>query len=311
MQNGAGDALAATDVAGDPGFQHSNWNNLGRWGVTVPVVSSIGAASGITASWDSNNTWNTGSGTSTPDHKLMHGYLDATGQANWETVPYQFFWNENKPQVYLTGISAWLAGQGATLYDVVVYIDGDTTGRIRRILAAGDWQRGGSTGHAGQRLDLPCVCPGRRHLLRRVHAGAIVGQLGRHRRHGNFVVFPGLSADRFILRTEERDIRAPISAIQLMPVMAELHDGDTDGDGDVDLDDFAAIRDHFRMSVASRALGDLNEDGFVDFLDFREWREQLPVLSGQRCERVGTRAIVIIVRNDRRASGVQMLAQQP
>ena len=41
----------------------------------------------------------------------MHGYLDATGQANWETVPYQFFWNENKPEAYVTGLSAWLAAQ--------------------------------------------------------------------------------------------------------------------------------------------------------------------------------------------------------
>ena len=74
---------------------------------------STGAASGVTVTWDSNNTWNTGAGNSTADRKLMHGYLDATGQANWETVPYQFYWNENKPEAYVHGLGAWLAAQGS------------------------------------------------------------------------------------------------------------------------------------------------------------------------------------------------------
>jgi hypothetical protein len=56
--------------------------------------------------------------------------------------------------------------------------------------------------------------------------------------------------------------------------------GDTDGDGDVDLDDFAAIRDHFRTTVTSRTEGDLNEDGFVDFVDFDEWKDNFPFTPG-------------------------------
>ena len=48
--------------------------------------------------------------------------------------------------------------------------------------------------------------------------------------------------------------------------------GDVDCNGNINLTDFAAIRDHFRLSVGSRADGDLSGDGLVDFTDFREWK---------------------------------------
>src|SRR5206468_1297049 len=35
--------------------------------------------------------------------------------------------NRNWPLVYLTGLQAWLAGQGAAAYDLVIYSDGDAT----------------------------------------------------------------------------------------------------------------------------------------------------------------------------------------
>jgi hypothetical protein len=49
-------------------------------------------------------------------------------------------------------------------------------------------------------------------------------------------------------------------------------EGDVDGDMDVDMDDFALIRDHFQQSATAREMGDLNTDGIVDFKDFREWK---------------------------------------
>lgn len=48
--------------------------------------------------------------------------------------------------------------------------------------------------------------------------------------------------------------------------------GDVNADNHVDLADFAIINQHLRQAVQSRTLGDLNEDGVVDFLDFREWK---------------------------------------
>jgi len=49
--------------------------------------------------------------------------------------------------------------------------------------------------------------------------------------------------------------------------------GDVNCDGSVDIvTDFAAIRDHFRLSVSGRSMGDLSGDGVVNFTDFREWK---------------------------------------
>jgi hypothetical protein len=50
-------------------------------------------------------------------------------------------------------------------------------------------------------------------------------------------------------------------------------DGDTDGDGVVELeDDLNPIRLHYLQSVTMRAQGDLNGDELVTFADFREWK---------------------------------------
>jgi hypothetical protein len=48
--------------------------------------------------------------------------------------------------------------------------------------------------------------------------------------------------------------------------------GDVNCDGSVNLTDFAAIRDHFRLTVNSRLMGDLTGDGIVNFVDFRQWK---------------------------------------
>ena len=47
-----------------------------------------------------------GSGTATPNAKLMQGYLDATGAPNNNTSPgYPFFDNVNKPETYIRNLS--------------------------------------------------------------------------------------------------------------------------------------------------------------------------------------------------------------
>jgi hypothetical protein len=57
--------------------------------------------------------------------------------------------------------------------------------------------------------------------------------------------------------------------------------GDVDGDGDADMNDFNAIRDHFQQSVTSKAQGDLNLDGVVDFKDYRAWKSAFtPAVAG-------------------------------
>jgi len=49
--------------------------------------------------------------------------------------------------------------------------------------------------------------------------------------------------------------------------------GDVDGDGDADPNDFFIIRDNFRRNAASRGDGDLTGDGFVNFEDYRQWKD--------------------------------------
>jgi hypothetical protein len=57
--------------------------------------------------------------------------------------------------------------------------------------------------------------------------------------------------------------------------------GDTDGDGIVEFnDDFGPIRDNFRKVVASRAQGDLVQNGRVDFDDFRQWKTAFHAAGG-------------------------------
>jgi hypothetical protein len=48
---------------------------------------------------------------------------------------------------------------------------------------------------------------------------------------------------------------------------------DFNDDDMVDLTDYAVLRDHFRQAVADFSQGDANRDGFVDFRDFRIWKD--------------------------------------
>jgi len=225
VQNGAADALAPTEAAGAPGYVQFGWNNMGRWGQSVGLNDSGGGASGVTTTWDSANTWNDGAGTASPNAKLMHGYLDATGQANWETVPYQFFWNENKPEAYLANLSGWMAANGAVSYDVVVYTDGDAASGRRGEY----WLQAGSGGDPPTALGPD--------LTSHVFARDIENFSGTFTQvplsantlataaDGNFFVFTGLTADSFMLRSEEHTstditdttLRAQINGIQIIP----------------------------------------------------------------------------------------------
>jgi hypothetical protein len=51
--------------------------------------------------------------------------------------------------------------------------------------------------------------------------------------------------------------------------------GDVNGDMLVDVNDFNVIRDHFQQTVTMRTEGDLNRDGFVDFRDYRQWKNNV------------------------------------
>ena len=72
------------------------------------LVDDSGASTGVTATWSSNNTWNTNNGTSNGDNKVMNGYIDHTGgppaTISFTNIPY-------------------------AEYDVYVYVGSDGNGR--------------------------------------------------------------------------------------------------------------------------------------------------------------------------------------
>ena len=55
--------------------------------------------------------------------------------------------------------------------------------------------------------------------------------------------------------------------------VGDLNPGDVDCMNGVTLDDFEIIRQNFLTSVVDRTEGDLTGDGFVDFDDFRRWKQ--------------------------------------
>jgi hypothetical protein len=61
-----------------------------------------------------------------------------------------------------------------------------------------------------------------------------------------------------------------------------LLSGDTDEDGVAGEfpDDFNPIRNNFQKAVAARTSGDLFNDDFVDFKDFRQWKTAFEAAGG-------------------------------
>ncbi|MEX2307501.1 MAG: hypothetical protein WD738_07915 [Pirellulales bacterium] len=104
--------------------------------------------------------------------------------------------------------------------------------------------------------------------------GDTIGSLGRMSRFdagdtppsGNVVVF---------IRHDGTGDRIQYDNIRLDKSPSLLR-GDVNLNGDVDLNDLTTIRDNFRLPAATRSLGDLNEDDFVDMKDFLEWKGNYP-----------------------------------
>jgi len=231
VQNANPDSLLPAEIAGAPGYEQANWNNMGRWGQTVGVNDNTGAAAaGVSATWDSNNTWHSGSGTATPNAKLMNGYIDSLGLPNINT-PFQFFGNvttppatsatnDNRPIVWVAGLSSWLASKGATTYSVVVYADGDGTDR-----KAEYWLQSANTGDPPSLLGADLTS----HVFVNDNANfsgtftqvPLSANTIDTAAPGNYFVFSGLSADSFLLRSEEQTVRAEFNGFQIIADVPE------------------------------------------------------------------------------------------
>jgi hypothetical protein len=230
------DLAGATIANGGYDAAQTNWNNLARWGGNSTPIDENGTNTVLTITWDCSGIYSVlGSGTpavqTVPDNKLMNGYDDSNGSAN--TIPDDtvttgvsiFGSNNNKPWMYITNLSLWLSQQGACSYDVVIYAQGDTSGRV------GQYWIESATGPAnsmtfGRDLTPPVFLKA---VGRFTSDGGVpytqvplTSNTGAGAQSGNFIVFPGLSADTIMIRTEEYSTRSPINAIQLIPQPAAV-----------------------------------------------------------------------------------------
>jgi hypothetical protein len=69
-----------------------------------------------------------------------------------------------------------------------------------------------------------------------------------------------------------RDVGVALRAANAPPATP----GDVDGDTDVDIPDVEIIAANFRQNASLRSMGDLTANGFVDLLDFRNWKSNYP-----------------------------------
>ena len=89
---GAPTALAPTEVAGL--IPLDNWNSLNGNNIHDRVLTnSAGVATTVTIFFDADESWASGTGTGTPDHKMMNGYLGISngpdsnsGQGNYRPI---------------------------------------------------------------------------------------------------------------------------------------------------------------------------------------------------------------------------------
>ncbi|MGE5611345.1 MAG: PEP-CTERM sorting domain-containing protein [Bacillota bacterium] len=219
VQDGQAASLAAGEVAGAPGHEQANWNNLGRWGQSIALKASSGAASGVSATWDSANTWNSGANTGTPNGKLMNGYIDATGAANNNASPYQFWSNANKPEVYIKGLGQWLAAQGATSYKVIVYSDGDATeGRKSEYWLQSVADTNDPPQALGADLTSHVFLSDTANFSGTFTQVPLSADSLAAAAAGNYMVFTDLTADSFVLRSEEQTFRACMNGLQIVAV---------------------------------------------------------------------------------------------
>lgn len=124
-------ALLPEEIAGVSTYAQSNWNNCGNnGGGTFTVTNAAGSPVSLVLNWSCGFSDTSGDYATlgTPDGKLFDGYLSTWNPG--AAVPLGNSVNgssiHDKPLVYIRGLDAWLAAQGAVNYTVVFYFDSYT-----------------------------------------------------------------------------------------------------------------------------------------------------------------------------------------
>ncbi len=224
--------LLATDTAGVPAFPQANWNNLttdydGSSSGTAPNAANRNDATGATLSglqlwWDAPNTYGQpAAGLTTPDLKLMGGYLDSNATGDGSAATNLYSTTNAQPFLALAGLPA-----AATLggYKVIVYTDMSATdGRISRYwLTSNRGQNPASVGGESA-LTGSYFTRDTSNFAGTYTRATATTDTGATTPGGNYVVFENLTEPGgFIVRAEEGSLpasnqaRAPINAVQII-----------------------------------------------------------------------------------------------
>ena len=189
----SGSSLAPSDAAGL--VVQDEWNNApGASGSLMGLLNDAGNSTSASISWTSPNTWSSGTDTSTPNGRLLNGYIDSGGSA-------------------ATGAMLTVTGVPYPAYDVIVYFNTDSgTPRV------GDYElttSGTSTQQVSyEKSSLLVLAPP--YLDDSVPTTASTPA-------GTFTLFPFLTGSSFTLKTDQASLpnvnfRAPISGIQIYGV---------------------------------------------------------------------------------------------
>jgi hypothetical protein len=231
----------------------ANWNNftLNNGSSSTNVKSDGSAATGMSVTWASNNTWrSTGTANNAfpagPDRVLMAGYLDTLDTAAGGAT------------VTVNNIDAAVRSPS---YDVYVYFLGDSP----------DNRGGGYTINDGITSVL-------RYGSTMAAPTAHVEDPGtdiNNSMDGTYLRFRKLTGSSFTLTsnttlTTPNGFRAPINAVQI--VHRTGPPGDVNDDGTVNLTDFHILRGNLFKTGQTEQQGDLDGGGIVDFADYRIWK---------------------------------------
>ena len=267
-------SLNAGETAGAPGFEHTNWNNIGRWGNPTILKDNTGTDTAVNVKWDATGMWtNNANEAAGGNHKLMKAYLDSDGAQI--TTPFAgiFGTNDDKPIMLLKGLDTWMTAKGLTSYSVVIYSDGDSAAGDR---AARVWLAVADTVNpVGDDPGLGSDLTTRVDIVDQSNWGTnptftrVTGTGGV----GNYTVFTGLTAPSFYIRVEEAGTgawRAPVNGFQIIGSDVPLT-VDTDGDGLPDIWETNygfSITDNGSTNPNNGASGDPDNDGRTNLQEY-------------------------------------------
>lgn len=221
--NGPGGTLTSTEVAGL--FPQANWNNLstdydGSSNGTAPNAPSRNDATGASISglklwWDAPTLWSSVGTPTTPNEKLLWGYLDSNGNVNSSTDLYVA---NNQPFFAIASLPSAVTLGG---YRVLVYADGDSNDHVSEFWLASN--RGTNPSNVSSETDLTT------HRFRRdnTDGSALVevpatstSDLGVNTPVGNVLRFDAMTEPGFTVRSAENAFgafaRAEINAVQVV-----------------------------------------------------------------------------------------------